>query len=258
MKTGLSFDYNHLKQHVENQSALEKLLEDLKHKIDLKQATPEVWLSFFMLLFANMEDQLRSIVKMIILDITKKQNSVIYTNDFLDLTFGQTINIFENLFLDGKYILRSGNKIRLEFKLNLQRAGDVGNKTNLLFSIPYLTSYTLKLRWFSKFRNDLYHNLFSYDRGKNINQIVQEIQSIIDLDFLPDGTYNTYEFDTEYYANIANMTGFERSVELKRKSLIAENGAFPPDKYVSLNMILRIIFYHYSFTFMGLKEGIYF
>ncbi|VVA44192.1 hypothetical protein CANDROIZ_490008 [Candidatus Roizmanbacteria bacterium] len=180
-----------MKGHVENQSALEKLLEDLKNKIDNQKATPEVWLSIFMLQFANMEDYLKLIVKMVLIDITKKQNLILHIEEFPELTFGQAINTFDDLFLKGKYTFRGSNKVQLELSLNLQKAGSIENKTSFLFSIPYLGKYVSRLRWFNTFRNNLYHNLFSFNRGKNINQIIQMIQEIIDLEFLPDGTYNS-------------------------------------------------------------------
>lgn len=243
---------------VKNQTDMDILIESMFHKINKNDTSPELWIAVFVLQFANLENYLKRIVMSVISQAMIDKN-ISYDNDYEDITFGQTINIFEDLFIKGRYLLKgSGSKMDYSINFNLQKIDFPNDQAHKLFEINYLTKYVTRLKVLGEFRNNLYHNLFTHNKDANINDMIDEIKSLIDFKFIPEGTYNDYEFDENYYKNIKRLKGFAKEVELKRKSLVSISGQFPLEKFVSINMLLRIMFYHYSFTMMNLKKGINF
>lgn len=243
---------------VKNQTDMDFIFENLFSKINKNDTSPELWITIFVLQFANLENYLKQIVMSVISQAMRDKN-ILFDNDYDDMTFGQAINIFEEIFTKGRYLLKgSGSKMEYWINFNLQKIEIPNAQAYKIFELPYLTKYIARLRVLNKFRNDLYHNLFANNKNKNINEIIEEIKKIIDFKFIPEGTYNDYEFDETYYERVKALKGFAKEVEFKRKSLVSSAGQFPPEKYVSVNMLLRIMFYHYSFTMMNLKRGVNF
>ena len=252
-----------ISKYFQNHSDAEKLINSLKSKFQ-KDNSPEVALPLFLLLFAQMENYLQTIVQSVLVSTANQKGIEIDVEEFEDMTFGQILNIFEDIFVKNKFVLKAG-KNKLNFTITFRFETLNFNDTNVkyLFQKEYLIKYVKTLRDLKNFRNNLYHNLFSYNKGRNlekfnINNMTKTITQILDLNVRFQGTYRNLDFDEDYYDKLSKAKNFEKEVMLATKSLISKHGTFPPQKYVSINMLLRIMFYHYSFVFMNLKNGEHF